>query len=143
MGFEAQDFFQPAEELLTRLVRNLRGEDLKLNGSITEVEQLYDVFKKQASSVDPTLERHVDALRSQALEKLMNLEKKMVRAEKRKFSDQQRQIQAVRNALFPGNGLQERRDNIIHYYAKWGRGFLDALLAHSMAFEQEFTILEE
>ena len=93
--------------------------------------------------MDPTLERHVDSLRSQALEKIMNLEKKMVRAEKRKFMDQQRQIQAVRNALFPGNGLQERRENIIYYYAKWGKGFLEALFAQALALEQEFSILEE
>jgi bacillithiol biosynthesis cysteine-adding enzyme BshC len=143
LGFQPEDFFQPAEELLTKHIRELRGEELKLNGSITEIEQLYDTFKKQASAVDPTLERHVDSLRSQALEKIMNLEKKMVRAEKRKFMDQQRQIQAVRNALFPGNGLQERRENIIYYYAKWGKGFLEALFAQALALEQEFSILEE
>ncbi len=143
LGFQPEDFFQSVDELLKRHIRRLGGEEPKLNGSVTEIEKLYDLFKKQASAVDPTLEQHVDALRSQALEKIINLEKKMVRAEKRKFSDQQRQIQAVKNALFPAGGLQERRENIIYYYSKWGSGFLDALFNNALSLEQEFTILEE
>ncbi len=143
LGFVTEDFFLPEEEILHRHVLKLRGHELKLNGSLTEVEQLYDLFKKQAATVDPTLEAHVDALRSQAIDRLLELEKKMVRAEKRKFSDQQRQIQSVKEKLFPGKGLQERRENICYYYAKWGRGLLQKFYENACCFEQEFTILEE
>jgi bacillithiol biosynthesis cysteine-adding enzyme BshC len=143
LGLEIQDFFEDSAAITARHVLNLRGEALRLNGSLTEIEKLYDQFRKQASAVDPTLEKHVEALRSRAVEKLITLEKKMVKAEKRKHSDQQRQILAIREKLFPGGGLQERHDNICYYYAKWGRGFLNALFTHALALEQEFTILEE
>jgi len=142
-GLVVEDLFLQEDEILRRLVIKLRGHELKLNGSLTEVEQLYDSFKEQAAAADPTLEIHVDALRSQAIARLLELEKKMVRAGKRKLSDQQRQIHALKEKLFPSNGLQERYDNIFYYYAKWGRGFLEALLEHAGALEQEFCILEE
>jgi len=67
----------------------------------------------------------------------------MLRAEKRKFSDQQRQIHAIKEKLFPNNGLQERHDNFMPYYAKWGKEFINKLHEQSLALEQEFVILSE
>jgi uncharacterized protein YllA (UPF0747 family) len=67
----------------------------------------------------------------------------MLRAEKRKFSDRRRQLQSIRENLFPGNGLQERRDNICYYYALWGPDIIKQLYNQSLALEQEFTIITE
>jgi uncharacterized protein YllA (UPF0747 family) len=67
----------------------------------------------------------------------------MLRAEKRKFADQKRQINTIRENLFPKNGLQERIENISYYYAKWGREFLKNLYENSLALEQEFVVLQE
>jgi hypothetical protein len=100
-------------------------------------------MKKQAGNIDQTLERHVEALKIRSMYRLKELEKKMWRAEKRKFTDQHRQITMLRNQLFPGNGLQERQDNLGLYFALWGPGFIDMLYHHSPALEQEFVILSE
>lgn len=143
LGFTTEDFFLPADELLSRLVTRESKNKTKLNGSLTETEALYDILKKQAASVDSTLEQHVDALKVKAIYRLQELEKKMLRAEKRKFTDQQRQIQTIKENLFPGNGLQERKENVSYYYAKWGAAFLQELFSASLSLEQEFVILSE
>ena len=83
----------------------------------------------------------MDALRLNTVRRLHELEKKMLRAEKRKFSDQKRQIQTIKSHLFPGDGLQERYDNIAYYYSKWGREIIAKLYDKSLALEQEFVIL--
>jgi uncharacterized protein YllA (UPF0747 family) len=85
----------------------------------------------------------VTAIKARALKTLQELEKKMLRAEKRKYSDQQNQIEKIREAMFPRNGLQERVENFSSFYAKWGPQFIDELYKHSPALEQEFTILME
>lgn len=143
IGFSIEDFFLSQEELLNRIVLNESKNEVKLNGSLSELEQLYESFKKQASAVDVTLEKHVEALKLRTVQRLQELEKKMLRAEKRKFADQQRQINAIKEHLFPKNGLQERVDNITYYYAKWGREFIDKLYEHSLSLEQEFVVLNE
>ena len=114
-----------------------------LNGSLAAIEALYESVKTQAGAMDQTLEQHVEALKTKTIFRLKELEKKMLRAEKRKYSDQQRQIASVRTALFPGNGLQERSENISYFYAKWGRDFLRKLYEESLTLEQEFVILQE
>jgi uncharacterized protein YllA (UPF0747 family) len=141
LGFAIEDFFLPEQELLKKLVDKETKHAIKLNGSLSQVEQLYESFRKQASAVDITLSRHVEALKEKAVYRLQELEKKMLRAEKRKFSDQQRQISAIRAKLFPQNGLQERHDNLLYYYAKWGKEFIQMLHEHSLSLEQEFTIV--
>ncbi len=142
-GFAIEDFFQPGEVLLNQLVKKTNPDKITLNGSLSELERLYESFKKQAGAVDLSLEKHVESLKTKTLFRLKELEKKMLRAEKRKYSDQQRQIQAVKAALFPGNGLQERSENICYYYAKWGSGILRTLYDESLTLEQEFVILQE
>ena len=143
LGFIIDDMFLSKQELLNCVVMNESKNEVKLNGSLTELEQMYESFKKQASSVDTTLAKHVEALKLQTVHRLQELEKKMLRAEKRKFSDQQRQINAIKEHLFPGDGLQERIDNISYYYAKWGREFIHTLYKHSLNLEQEFVVLQE
>jgi bacillithiol synthase len=143
LGFSAEDFFLPEQELMNRLVARESSNDIKLNGNFTSAEKLYDSLKKQAVAVDSTLAQHVDALKSQSIYRLQELEKKMIRAEKRKFSDQQRQIHAIKEKLFPGNGLQERIDNVMYYYAKWGKDFIQRIYEHSLSVEEEFVVLNE
>ena len=142
-GFAIEDFFQSGEVLLNRLVKNESQDKVVLNGSLTAIEKLYESVKAQAGSVDQSLVQHVESLKSKSIFRLKELEKKMLRAEKRKYSDQQRQITSVRTALFPGNGLQERSENISYFYAKWGRDFLRKLYEESLTIEQEFVILQE
>ena len=67
----------------------------------------------------------------------------MLRAEKRKFEEQQRHIQKIKEVLFPDDGLQERVENFSWFYSKWGKSFIEEFYRNSLALEQEFCILIE
>ncbi len=137
------DFFEDENELMKRIVAKNSQNKIELNGNFEKAEAFYEQIRIQAEAVDKTLSQYVIAIKSRSLKDLEELEKKMLRAEKRKFEDQQKQIQKIKEALFPNNGLQERIENFSWFYAKWGRGFIEELLKNSLALEQEFTILTE
>ena len=141
LGFTAADFFASEDELLNKFVHRITTNPVKLNGSFTEAEAFYELLKQKAAVVDTTLTQHVEALKTKALYRLQELEKKILRAEKRKYADQQRQIQTIKQQLFPGKSLQERKESFLGFYAKWGSGFIDALYQHSLSLEQEFVVL--
>lgn len=143
MDLTPGEFFNNEAELMNLIVARHSSHPVRLNGSLESADTLYEQIRRQASAIDATLEKHVTALKARSIKYLQELEKKMLRAEKRKFSDHQRQIKRIREVLFPNNGLQERVENFSSFYAKWGRGFIDALYEHSLSFEQEFTILLE
>jgi bacillithiol biosynthesis cysteine-adding enzyme BshC len=143
LDFNIEDFFFSEQELLNKLVVKESKNEIKLNGSLVSLEQLYERIKEQASNIDTTLEKHVESLKSKSVHRLKELEKKMLRAEKRKYSDQHRQLQSIKAHLFPGNGLQERFENIAYYYAKWGKAFIQMIFEQSPVLEQEFVIIAE
>lgn len=141
LGFTAGDFFLGEDELLNRFVHRITANPVKLNGSFSEAETFYEQLKQKTAVVDSTLSRHVEALKVKALHRLQELEKKLLRAEKRKYADQQRQIQTIKQQLFPGKSLQERKESFLSFYAKEGKAIIDVLYQHSLSLEQEFVIL--
>lgn len=136
-----KDIFRPAQELLNELVKRESDKKLSLAEEIVTATSYYDHLKGVAQQVDDTLTGHVAALQTRALKPLHELEKKLLRAEKRKFDAQERQLAALKNALFPNNGLQERVENFMPFYAKWGRQFIQFIYDHSLTFEQQFVVI--
>lgn len=131
MGMDVADLFRSSEDLLNELVQKESTHALSLGQEIEQANRYYESLKALARPVDATLEQHVGALQARALEPIRTLEKKLLRAEKRKFGDQQRQIQHLKAALFPQDSLQERIDNFLPYYAIHGPSIIDDLYAHS------------
>ncbi|HMJ48125.1 MAG TPA: bacillithiol biosynthesis BshC, partial [Ferruginibacter sp.] len=116
---------------------------LELKEEKSALQDLYKKVEIKAINIDPTLKKHVRSLCNQSLQRLEALEKKMLKAERKKFDAGQRQLQKIKSQLFPGGILQERVDNVLPYYAKWGHGFIDELYKFSTGFEQAFCIMEE
>lgn len=141
MGLQISDFFQSEQQLLTSLVTRQANGHLKLTKELEATTQLYDTIREKATQVDETLLAHIEALKARTVKPLQELEKKMIRAEKRKYESEQQQIHQIKEALFPTGGLQERVENFLPYYAKWGRQFIDCIYKSSLALEQEFVII--
>jgi len=133
--------FKDERELMNEYVKRESGNQLTLAGEITNFSSYYDRLKTVAGQIDDTLTTHVAALQTRAIKPLQELEKKLLRAERRKYEVEKRQLSAVKNALFPNNSLQERVDNFMPYYAKWGKDFLKAIYDHSLTLEQKFVVI--
>lgn len=143
MGLQISDFFQSEQQLLTSLVTRQANGHLKLTKELEATTRLYDTIREKATRIDETLLAHIEALKARTVKPLQELEKKMIRAEKRKYESEQHQIHQIKQALFPTGGLQERVENFMPYYAKWGRQFIDCIYKSSLALEQEFVIIRE
>lgn len=143
LGFSITDFFASEQELVNRLVSRDSANNLDISEAINEAATVYNKLAKQTATIDKSLEPHTEALKKTAVNKLQELQKKIVRAEKRKFAEQQHQVHVIKENLFPGGGLQERYDNICWYYAKFGREIISRLYENSLSLEQEFVVLAE
>lgn len=136
-----QGIFREERDLLNELVKRESENQLTLAGEITNFNSYYDKLKTVAGQVDDTLTTHVAALQTRAIKPLQELEKKLLRAERRKFEIESRQLSALKKTLFPNNSLQERVDNFMPFYAKWGDEFIKMLYDHSLALEQQFAVI--
>jgi bacillithiol synthase len=143
VGFSPEEVFQPEEVLMEAYVRRHSTRQLNLDIQMDDLRAFYERLKDISGAVDKTLEQHVDKLSVQSLQKLEELEKKILRAEKKNHEEVRRKIHEIREVLFPAENLQERIDNFIPWYAEYGKAFIDLLCQHSLGLEQEFVILEE
>jgi uncharacterized protein YllA (UPF0747 family) len=137
----AVDLFKGKEILLNDIVNAESHSVLNLDKQKIAFENIYEEVKAISKDIDPTLETHTSTLETKHLKRIDLLEKKMLRAEKRKFSDQKNQLDKIFSALFPEGGLQERTENFMLFYSYWGNGFFKALYENSLTLEQEFCII--
>ena len=142
LGFNVTDLFKTENELMNVLVKRDSAVQLSLEKERQAIHAFYAQLKNTAGAVDITLQPHTEALEKLALKKLDALEKKMLRAEKKKFEARQRQLHKLKAQLFPHDNLQERIENFMPFYAKWGTGFIKTLYSNSLALEQEFVVIE-
>lgn len=141
MGLSIENLFSDTQELIKQFVSQQSSGNCSLEKQMEEARQFYLQLAEQAASVDISLKAHTESIASKAIKKMAGLETKMLRAEKRKYTDQLRQLTTIQQALFPSNSLQERTENFGYYYSIYGKNFLDMLLACSKGLEQEFALL--
>ena len=127
------------QNLLTRRSTEHR---LELDDEEAQVNELYSQMQYLAAAVDPTLQPHVAALHTRVLQDIHSVEKKMLRAEKRKNTDQHRQLSKLRSHINPNNSLQERVNNFMPLYARYGASLIDIIYQHSKGLDSSFGIIE-
>lgn len=135
------DIFTDPQSLMKKVVNTLSALNLSLEEELNDVKDVYGHIKSHAELVDPTLGNHVSALHAQVTKRLLSLEKKMLKAEKKKFDAEKRQINKIFAALFPSDNLQERVDNFLPYYGKYGKEFFREIYDASLGLEQKFTVI--
>jgi len=136
------DFFEPEIKIIEKYTRENSKLKLDLAEEKIAIEQVYQHIKTATENIDKTLVSHTDALHNKALKRIEQLEKKMLRAEKKKHDAAIRKINKIKSIIFPNGNLQERVENVLPLLAKHGLSFIDALYTSSESLEQKFSILE-
>jgi len=143
LGLSVEDCFLPQAELVQQFVRRNSDNDLHVVRELDELEKLMSAMREKATRLDPTLRSSAEAALAKMRRQAMVLEKKMLRAEKRKMQDKLSQLLKLKELIFPGGGLQERTDNFMPWFLQYGREYLDILYAAIDPARQEFLVLEE
>ncbi len=133
--------FEKLDVLVNKEVAEKSNEELDLSAYRNQLEAMFAEMEKIALRTDQTFTGAVNAQRAKQLKGLENLEKRLLKAEKRKHSELVERISNLKNALFPAGKLQERYDNFIPYFEEYGTEFKQALLDYLDPFTFDFHIL--
>ena len=140
LGISTEQIFASPLEILNTIIEK-EGKKPQLNGELDQLFFVYEELKKTVSTVDTSLVKHIEALKVRSGNQLKEVEKKMLRTERKKHEAEKRQIAKLRQQLFPKNVLQERVENLSSFYARQGHDFINELYTHSLLLEQQFTVL--
>ena len=141
LGLSAPELFEETHVLIKRYVTDHTDNELSLQTEKDQLEALFQSIAAKARETDPTLEKAVLAEHARQLKAVENLEGRLMRAEKQKYEIALKQIESLKEKLFPGNGLQERYDNFLNFYVRYGRQFLETLIQHLDPLEEGFVLV--
>jgi bacillithiol synthase len=139
-GLELKDLFEEKNFLFNHWLLKHSVRNLTVGAERTEVSKIFDQLQERALSIDKSLGPFVAAQSQRILNSLEKIERKMIRAEKRVHADKLRQIEHVKDALFPGDGLQERSDNFLNFYLQ-DQHFIEKLIDTFDPLDFQFNIL--
>ncbi len=142
MQFEEQDLFKPMLELEIAYVKKHTNTTLDLQDQINTLTTLYTTIKNEVAKLDPTLGKHTENLAHQAKAKLLALEKKMLRAERRKQSVAIQRIHRIKKELFPQDNLQERVEHFSKWVGQYDVTWIASIMEHSKGLESTFSIIQ-
>ena len=142
LGLSLEELFAPVSETASLVAKRTATFDIDMNAEQEQLKALYNGLLERTAVIDPNLQGSIEARRSSAMHGLERIGNGFLHAAKREQSTALGRIEKIHAAVFPGGGLQERRDNILPDLAAFGTNYLDELLRMLDPMTNEFTVVE-
>jgi len=137
-----EDLFLKQQYLINLKTKQLSAFPIDLAAQKLHLEQQFDALEKIALQTDKSFVGAVYAQKAKQLKGLENLEKRLLKAQKRKFQEELNRVTSIQNELFPNQSLQERQLNFTEFYLENGFQLINDLSQQLQPLTQDFAILK-
>jgi len=141
LNLDFRQVFMPTDVLQREYVARHSNHRLGLKEEWEEFHAVFEKIKQRASRIDSTLGPSTAAVEARLRRAIQNLEKKLLKADIRNHQDAVLQIERIKEKLFPGGGLQERKENFGLYYVQHGQRLFSELIHKFDPLDFKFTVL--
>jgi len=135
------DLFSNQQALFTQKTAELSRFDLDFTPQKEFLKQQFARLTTIATQTDKSFMGAVKAQEIKQLKGLENLEKRLLKAEKKVYTEKLERILLLQNELFPNQSLQERKANFSQFYLEYGDALIQKLGNHLEPLSQNFTII--
>lgn len=135
------DLFLNQQELFTQKTKKYSKFTVDFSEQKTHLKNQFENLYKIASQTDKSFIGAVKAQETKQIKGLENLEKRLLKAEKRIYTEELERILQLQNELFPNQSLQERKANFSEFYLEHGNQMIKKLLEKLNPLEQNFTFI--
>lgn len=136
------DLFLPQHELLAKYTKEISEIPIDFSKQKEFLKEQFKELYKIAQKTDASFLGAVAAQEKKQTNGLSNLEKRLLKAQKRKHGNKVAAVKKLQNTLFPLQGLQERHLNFSELYLENGDNLLEMLKENLDPLSSKFTILE-
>ena len=136
------DLFKGKEAIKKNIVTARSKINLDLQFLKTKLESQFQYLDELVKMTDQSFSGAVKAQKAKQFKGIDNLEKRLLKAQKRAFCKEIIEFENIYENLFPGQKLQERTENFFDYYVQIGNNFIPELIQNLDPLKKSFTILE-
>lgn len=138
-----KDIFLDQKTLLNNKTKDFSKFTIDFSEQRETLKRQFEVVNEIAHQTDPSFLGAVKAQEVKQLKGLDNLEKRLLKAEKRIHNEKLERIVQIQNQLFPNQGLQERTANFSSFCEEIDSydSFLNQLQNQLQPLEQHFSVV--
>jgi bacillithiol biosynthesis cysteine-adding enzyme BshC len=136
-----KDLFSEQAELLNNKTKQLSEFPIDLSAMKAQLQKQFESLYEIANHTDESFIGAVKAQEVKQIKGLENLEKRLLKAQKRKLSDVLQRITDLQNDLFPNGSLQERQANFSEFYLENGENLIPTLVKQLKPLDSKFDII--
>ena len=141
LNITIKEIFLKQNDLIKEKVRSLSEINLDLSDKKIELKKMFAELEELSNKTDRSFTGAVKAQSKKQQNGLLNLEKRLLKAQKRKYKDLVERIIALQNGLFPNHSLQERNANFSEFYETVGEDLIKKLKENIDPLKLEFDVL--
>ncbi|MFY8009912.1 MAG: bacillithiol biosynthesis cysteine-adding enzyme BshC, partial [Flavobacterium sp.] len=141
LGLSWADLFSNQQALFNQKTQEFSQFNLDFTAQKEHLKKQFAALHEMALQTDSSFGKAVKAQEVKQLKGLENLEKRLLKAEKRQNADVLERIIQLQNELFPNQSLQERRSNFSEFYVDFGDDYIQKLHDSLKPLASNFTIL--
>ena len=135
------DLFQKQFDLKDKIIRKESDFTLDFSEQKKFLQEQFDRLREIALQTDASFIGAVNAQETKQIKGLKNLEKRLIKAEKKQHASKLERITDLQNELFPNGSLQERSVNFSEFYLETGSQLIEQLFTVLKPLEQRFDII--
>ncbi len=135
------DLFLNQQELFNQKTKLLSYFTIDFTAQKDALKKQFEALHEMAQTTDKSFLGAVRAQEAKQFRGLENLEKRLLKAEKRVHQEQLNRIISLQNELFPNQSLQERKINFAEFYLEFGAELIEKLLKELKPLENEFKVV--
>lgn len=141
LNISIEEIFFKQNDLVRGKVKALSEINLDLSNEKEELKKMFDTLEELSNKTDKSFTGAVKAQSKKQQNGLLILEKRLLKAQKRKHKDLVNRITTLQNELFPKYSLQERNANFSEFYEMVGEGLIHDLKENLNPLLLKFDIL--
>lgn len=135
------DLFSKQSDLINRKTGTFSEFDFDFSQQKEFLRKQFENLTQIAQKTDSSFIGAVKAQEKKQLKGLENLEKRLLKAEKKNHAEKLDRIIEIQNELFPNESLQERKANFSEFYLEHGNLFIEKLLTTLNPLSSEFKVI--
>jgi uncharacterized protein YllA (UPF0747 family) len=138
LGLSFPELFLKQQELVNQKTKEFSNFNIDFSEQKDTIKKQFSDLLKIAEETDKSFIGAVKAQEAKQIKGLDNLEKRLLKAEKRIHYEKLERITDIQNQLFPNGSLQERKSNFSAFYTD---EFVSKVILHSNPFHTNFVLV--
>ncbi len=141
LGLSWSDLFSKQNVLVNTKTKQLSEFPIDFSVQKEFLRKQFVTLYEIARKTDKSFIGAVKAQETKQIKGLENLEKRLLKAQKRKHSDELERIIDLQNELFPNHSLQERQANFSEFYLENGANLIPIIIKLLNPLQTNFDII--